>query len=411
MERLRIAAWHNLPSGGGKRQLYNHVRGLIGRGHYVESWCPDTADQKYLPLGEIITENIVPLGAKKGYYFDAFKSFQRVRQLINVLEAHCQVCAEQISKRDFDVLYANACLFLRTTSIGKYVNLPSAIYLNEPYRWFYEALPDLPWVAAGRPALSLRSIKDCLRNRLMLGGMRLQAKVERDYARSFDWILVNSLYSRESILRAYSLEPKVCYLGIDTDFYHPSGERKENYVVGVGTIYYGKGVDRAIRAVATIRKERRPDLVWVGNGASAYDLQQFNRLAQERQVNFFPKLNVSDGEVVSLLSRASAMIYTSRLEPFGMAPLEANACGTAVVAIAEGGVRESIRDGINGFLVHEDDPQMLGECLSKIIESPALALTMGTQAREYVIAHWNMEQCTNNIESMLVNLLRSAKQH
>jgi len=240
--------------------------------------------------------------------------------------------------------------------------------------------------------------------------MRLQAKVERDYARSFGRILVNSLYSRECILRAYSLEPKVCYLGIDTDFYHPSGERKENYVVGVGTIYYGKGVDRAIRAVATIRKERRPDLVWIANAASAHDLQEYNRLAREHQVNFFPRVNVLDHEVVSLLSRATAMIYTSRLEPFGMAPLEANACGTVVVAIAEGGVRETIRDGINGFLVHEDDSQVLGECLSKIIESPALAVAMGTQAREYVRAHWNMEQCTNNIESMLLNLRQSGTQ-
>jgi len=35
---MKIAVWHNLPSGGGKRALYHHVRGLVERGHRVESW-------------------------------------------------------------------------------------------------------------------------------------------------------------------------------------------------------------------------------------------------------------------------------------------------------------------------------------------------------------------------------------
>src|SRR6476660_8489805 len=58
---MRIAIWHNLPSGGGKRALYNQIRGFLKRGHEVESWCPPTADQKYFPFGEIIPEHVMPL--------------------------------------------------------------------------------------------------------------------------------------------------------------------------------------------------------------------------------------------------------------------------------------------------------------------------------------------------------------
>ena len=58
---MKIAVWHNLPSGGGKRALYHHVKGLLERGHTLESWCPPTADQAYLTLSELIKENIVPL--------------------------------------------------------------------------------------------------------------------------------------------------------------------------------------------------------------------------------------------------------------------------------------------------------------------------------------------------------------
>ena len=57
---MRIAVWNNLPSGGGKRALYHHVKGLVERGHHVESWCPPTADRTYLPLSELVEEHVVP---------------------------------------------------------------------------------------------------------------------------------------------------------------------------------------------------------------------------------------------------------------------------------------------------------------------------------------------------------------
>ena len=58
---LRIAVWHNLSSGGAKRVLHDQVRGLAAGGHYVEAWCPPTADQSFLPLSSLIKEHIVPL--------------------------------------------------------------------------------------------------------------------------------------------------------------------------------------------------------------------------------------------------------------------------------------------------------------------------------------------------------------
>lgn len=407
MKKLRIAVWHNLPSGGGKRQLYNHVKGLVERGHYVESWCPDTADQKYLPLGSLIKENIIPLKTKKYIFNLILRPKGTVKELLNAIEEQCQACAEQINKQDFDILYANACMFLRTTPVAKYVKLPSAIYLGEPYRWFYEALPELPWIAPQSPfnlRFSPGSIRDYILKRASINGIRLQARAELEYAKQFDLILANSIYSRESILKAYNLESKVCYLGIDTDYYKPSGGQKGNYVVGLGTIYHAKGVDRAIRAVGTIKKGGRPDLIWIGNGAYEHDLKMYNKLAKELEVNFVTKIHIPDEEVIDLLGKALAMVYTSRLEPFGLAPLEANACGTPVVGIAEGGVKETIKDGVNGYLANEDNPQILGELISKFVDNPGLSREMGLRAIEYVKNNWNMDVGTNNIEHQLVQL-------
>jgi len=82
--KLRIAVWHNLPTGGGKRALYCHVRGLVERGHTVEAWCPPTADQAHLPLSALIPEHIVPLHWDDGR---PRNPAARVRQVGNMIRA------------------------------------------------------------------------------------------------------------------------------------------------------------------------------------------------------------------------------------------------------------------------------------------------------------------------------------
>jgi len=430
VKKLRIAIWHNLPSGGGKRQLYSHVKGLVKRGHYVESWCPDTADVDFLPLREIISEHVLPLSSRSTDFDLMLRPANVVEKLLAVMEDHCRECAQEINRGGFDVLFVNACKYLRTSPISKYVFLPSTIYLGEPYRWFYEALPELPWIGQhdrqldsdlrGRNHQSIKHLLSCGVKRLLrpwaghrssrrafdpvLMGTQMQAHAEREYARSFDSILVNSIYSRESILRAYNLPSCVCYLGIDTDHFKPSGEAKERFVIGLGTIYHAKGVDRAIRAIAAIPIEKRPSLVWIGNGASEHDLENYVHLAAQLTVDFRPKVNASDAEVISYLSRAAAIIYTSRLEPFGLAPLEANACGTAVVGIAEAGVRETVLDGVNGFLASDETPSALGGLIASLTESADAGREMGARAREHVERHWSMKACIDKIEEQLIAL-------
>jgi len=408
MKKLRIAVWHNLPSGGGKRQLYNHVKGLQERGHYVESWCPDTADQKFLPLSDIVKEHVIPLRNRSDNFSSPLRSYKATRTMIQSFDHHCRDCAAEINRGGFDILYANACMYFRTTAIGKYVGLPTALYLGEPYRWFYEATPELPWIAPRQELdqrFNLFALKELIQKQLALSSIRLQARAEIEFARSFDLILSNSVYSRESILRAYDLDSKVCYLGVDTDYYKPTGEKKEDFVVGLGTIYRGKGVDRAIRAVGAVDAAKRPELVWVGNGASEVVFKEYKELARQLNVTFTPKIHIPDQEVISLLSRARAMIYTSRLEPFGLAPLEANACCTPVVGIAEGGVKETVRDGINGYLALNDDAQAMAGLIMKILDDPAAAMEMGVKARRYVEENWHHEFGTDNIENALLSLV------
>src|SRR6184192_2997391 len=98
---MRIAVCHNLPSGGGKRALYYHVRGLIERGHSVEAWCPSTSDRNYLPLSELITEHVLPIdicqqgGSVLRRSLMGGLQGNELREA-KALDEHCRRCADEI---------------------------------------------------------------------------------------------------------------------------------------------------------------------------------------------------------------------------------------------------------------------------------------------------------------------------
>jgi glycosyltransferase involved in cell wall biosynthesis len=193
------------------------------------------------------------------------------------------------------------------------------------------------------------------------------------------------------------MESYVSYLGIDCERFRPTGETKESFAMGLGSLHPSKGPDRAIEAISRIPEAVRPKLIWVGNVADPDYAKTIRKQAIEKGVFFELRVMVSDNELVSLLSRATCMLYTSRLEPFGLAPLEANACGTAVVAVAEGGIRETVIDGLNGFLVSDNDPDQISAKVRLLMESPELAVSLGEKAREYVLEKWNMDKAIDTL--------------
>jgi glycosyltransferase involved in cell wall biosynthesis len=234
--------------------------------------------------------------------------------------------------------------------------------------------------------------------------MRVQVREEIRNAAAFNTILVNSLFSRESVLRAYGLESTVCYLGIDSQRFKPTGELPESFVMCLGGLSFQKGADRAIRAIGAVHANKRPDLVWVGNFSSREYESELQKLAADCRVKLTIKVRVSDDELVSMLSRAALLLYTSRLEPFGLSPLEANACGTPVVAIAEGGVRESVVHECNGLLVDGDDPLQLAKAVERLINDRTFSDEMRKRALSHANAKWKMVDAIDRIESELTKL-------
>src|SRR5262249_22394875 len=130
-------------------------------------------------------------------------------------------------------------------------------------------------------------------------------------------------------------------------------------------------------------------------------------LAKDLGVDFQPRLRVSDAELLDLLNRATALVYAPRLEPFGYAPLEANACGLPVVALAEGGVRETVVDGVNGLLV-EPEPAAMARAVERLRDDPEYARELGRRGRQIAEERWSLGGAIDRLENRLKAVLVGA---
>lgn len=410
---MKIAVWHNLPSGGGARALNNHLMGLLSRGHEVEIWSHNPTSGGFMQLPKSVILHEVPLAANvKPTFWENVNSFffQKDRN-IKSMEAHCEACADEINAGNFDVLFLGNCWLYAAPFISRYAKIPTVLYHGEPFRYFYEALPYTPWYPPGATEIQWlrRSYwKPFFEDFWYERRMRVQLREERLNIEAVDKLLVNSIFSSESCARAYNIAGEVCYLGIDSKTFYPVKEPStENYVIGLGNIFFNKNPLLAVQAVSEIAEAKRPTLIWVSNMKDDALYKEVIQLAKEKNVRFEVKEMVSDEALVALLSNAICMIYTSRLEPFGLAPLEANACQTPVVAVAQGGVRETIIDGQNGFLC-TPNAKHLAQKIEFLIDNPERQAEMGRTALQNIQQNWTLEAATDRIEAALLTTKKNS---
>ena len=161
--------------------------------------------------------------------------------------------------------------------------------------------------------------------------------------------------------------------------------------MSVGAVTPIKGFDFLIRSLALIPQPKRPPLLIIGNSVNRSESEYLKYLARQNDVNMKVQSLVCDSELVELYNRARATLYAPILEPFGFVPLESMACGTPVVGVAEGGVRETIRHGETGLLL-DRDPRQFADAVVQMLTDRAMAEALGRRGPEYVRQHWSWDR-------------------
>ncbi|TDU04901.1 D-inositol-3-phosphate glycosyltransferase [Streptomyces sp. 846.5] len=156
-----------------------------------------------------------------------------------------------------------------------------------------------------------------------------------------------------------------------------------------GRIQPLKAPDVLLKAVAELL-ERDPSLrdrlvVPVVGGPSGSGLarpESLHKLAAQLGISDVVRFQppVCQTELADWYRAASALVMPSYSESFGLVALEAQACGTPVVAASVGGLPVAVRDGETGFLVKGHDPSEWAHTLHRLVDAPDLGLRMGAAA-------------------------------
>jgi D-inositol-3-phosphate glycosyltransferase len=166
----------------------------------------------------------------------------------------------------------------------------------------------------------------------------------------------------------------------------------------VGRIQPHKGPDVLLRAAAEMVSHspylRAKLAVVIIGGASGYinELEKLKSLAKFLQIEDVTHfVNPVSRQVLPDWYRATDLVCVpSYSESFGLVALEAQACGTPVVATAIGGLRTAVSDGISGSLVDGHDPKAWSAVISRLIAEPARRLLLSMGAIEHA-SHFGWE--------------------
>ncbi|HYN44666.1 MAG TPA: glycosyltransferase, partial [Candidatus Limnocylindrales bacterium] len=178
----------------------------------------------------------------------------------------------------------------------------------------------------------------------------LHRKLYEWYMNDVCLIVANSTGAQKRVKKFLDRNSLVIYPPVDTKKF--KFEEYGDFWLSVNRLYPEKRLELQIEAFRKLPNER---LLIVGGYAQADNSSHYaNNLLKDLPENVKLMGNVTEEELIGLYARCKAFIITSIDEPFGMAPVEAMACGKAVVGMREGGCLETIIHGSTGLLVKPD---------------------------------------------------------
>jgi D-inositol-3-phosphate glycosyltransferase len=290
---------------------------------------------------------------------------------------------EGLSKED---LPSQLCAFtngvLRTEAAyppGYYDLVHSHYWMSGQVGWLARERWGVPLV---HTAHTLAKVK----NRSIAAGDRPEPKArvigEEQVIAEADRLVANTRFEAQDLVTCYDADPTrltVVQPGVDLERFRPGavdrarfGLPERGHVVAfVGRIQPLKGPDVLIRALP----EMPGVTVVICGGPSGSGLDRPTALMElaaslgvADSVRFLPPQTADD--LAALYRAADLVAVPSHNESFGLVALEAQACGTPVVAAAVGGLVTAVRDGVSGVLVDGHDPAAWARVLAKLLAEP-----------------------------------------
>lgn len=185
-------------------------------------------------------------------------------------------------------------------------------------------------------------------------------------------------------------------VNLEKYLYH---DRKERKVIFIGRLLPHKGINYLIEAL-----DFKTECIIAGHKCDNKYFSLLKSLSKKKNVKFL--LSATDKEIITHLQESSILILPSveknvygvkkpNPELFGLVITEAWACGTPVIVSNAGALPYVVDDGINGFVVPQNDPDSIKVKINYLLENPNMITNMGRNGREKVENVYNWDNTAN----------------
>ena len=252
---------------------------------------------------------------------------------------------EQINLTNYDLIISSS--YAVAKGVLTHSNQVHVCYCHSPMRYlwdlYFSYIPKSKW--SNFPiAYFMRHYISKLRQWDVISSNRVDA------------FIANSNNIAKRIKKVYRRESTVVYPPLFTDKF-PLVSLKEDYYVSASRLVPYKKVELAILAFKKLPNKR---LKIIGDGPEYLKLRQLAKGSPNIEMLGF----LEEADFASVIGKAKAFINSS-FEDFGIAPVEAQACGTPIIGYAKGGVLETTIENNTAIYFHEQTPEAIIEAIEK----------------------------------------------
>jgi glycosyltransferase involved in cell wall biosynthesis len=255
---------------------------------------------------------------------------------------------EQLDLSAYDMIVSNSYAVAKGVITG-----PDQVHvamIHSPIRYAWDLQNQ--YLAEARLTRGLKS----LIARLILHYIRIW---DTRTATSIDYLLGNSKHIVRRIEKVYRRQAEVLYPPVDVEHFTP-GDSKDDFYLTASRLVPYKRIDLIVEAFTQMPEKR---LVVIGDGP---DYRKIQRKAGANIAlrGYQPKETLKEA-----MQRARGFVFAAE-EDFGIVPVEAQACGTPVIAYGKGGALETVLDGQTGIFFDKQTPQSLALAVQKFEQLP-----------------------------------------
>lgn len=367
---MKIALFHNVSPGGAKRVIYEQVKFLIEKKIEVDFYTYETNDDSFMPLKGLVNNvfkykfiNSRSDGGMNRLKYD-ISIFFKLRNLSKYI-------AEEIDKKKYDAVLVHPDNLTQAPYILKYLKTPTLYFCEELLRNTYENMLD---VDKNLPFLNyiyekaVRSIRKI---------------IDKNNAREATVVMTASRYIKQKVKMAYGKNAVVNKLGVNFNTFKQTSNIKRGYLLFIGRKEKITGYDFALEVLNILKKRININL-------KVIDYKN-------------DKLKLSDREMARVYSDAFATLCVSYNEPFGLSSIESMACGTPVLAVNDGGYKESVLDGETGYLL-ERDAILFAEKVMRLKKNLKLYKQLSLNAVKHVRSSYTWRRHNDYLYKVLLSL-------